>query len=541
MSRIILTLSILAVRSTALSATITVDAKGGADFTEIQSALDTAADGDTVLVRPGEHVIDAPIDFNRLRSSIDPSAPVRDIVLRSEAGPEATSIRMSASPADPGRATVLVFRNGESGRSVLDGFTITGGKGTLPPSWDRTLAGGISCENGSSPVIRGCVVTGNAAARGGGLYCYESSSPALDDCSITGNSAEDEGGGGVWIREDCSPTFRRCSISRNLGGGMSAGDASSPVLEDCIISENASMAEGGPGAGISLGNSAPTFLRSTISGNSGPGIFGHSPGAGPTLIDCVVYGNGSEGFISMGSTRPISLTNCAIWGNRAAFACAGSPPSAVNCTVSGNGIACAGAGDGPSFRNCILWPEPACGVLSHCLTDRDPLFVKDGVFDFDRRKTVKFGDLERQMPDFVGEAPDFRLRPGSPAIDSGTSEGAPATDIEDRDRPCGTGIDIGAWESCPETSGRFIRGDTDGNGRLELTDAVALLGHLFLGAPGPGCPDAADSDDSGTLDLTDAVYSLTFQFLGGLPPPAPFPDCGSDGTPDTLDCAAGCP
>jgi len=36
---------------------IVVDPSGGGDFTEIQPAIDAAADGDTVLVQPGEYVI----------------------------------------------------------------------------------------------------------------------------------------------------------------------------------------------------------------------------------------------------------------------------------------------------------------------------------------------------------------------------------------------------------------------------------------------------------------------------------------------------
>ena len=51
----------------------------------------------------------------------------------------------------------------------------------------------------------------------------------------------------------------------------------------------------------------------------------------------------------------------------------------------------------------------------------------------------------------------------------------------------------------------FRRGDVDADGRLNLTDAVALLGHLFQGADGPTCTKTADATDDGALNLTDVV------------------------------------
>ena len=84
----------------------------------------------------------------------------------------------------------------------------------------------------------------------------------------------------------------------------------------------------------------------------------------------------------------------------------------------------------------------------------------------------------------------------------------------------------------------FIRGDFDTSGVLQLTDAVGLLGFLFLGGPATSCDDAADSNDSGVVDLTDAVKVLNFLFLGASPPPAPYPLCGIDPTPDPLGCVS---
>jgi len=95
----------------------------------------------------------------------------------------------------------------------------------------------------------------------------------------------------------------------------------------------------------------------------------------------------------------------------------------------------------------------------------------------------------------------------------------------------------------PETgppAPKFHRGDSDNNGQLQLTDAVRILGFLFLGAAAPTCLDAADADGNNALQLTDAVRILGYLFLGGValaspgPPPAA---CGTDNDGVHLGCA----
>ena len=89
----------------------------------------------------------------------------------------------------------------------------------------------------------------------------------------------------------------------------------------------------------------------------------------------------------------------------------------------------------------------------------------------------------------------------------------------------------------------FHRGDADDNGDLQLTDAVRILGVLFLGQGTIPCADAADADDNGVVQLTDAVRILGVLFLGQGTIPAPGPTtepCGADPTDDELlnkDCA----
>jgi hypothetical protein len=82
----------------------------------------------------------------------------------------------------------------------------------------------------------------------------------------------------------------------------------------------------------------------------------------------------------------------------------------------------------------------------------------------------------------------------------------------------------------PEGGATFRRGDGDGDGRVNLTDAVFTLNFLFLGGASPACHDAADADDDGMLNVTDAVIELNFLFLGGPDLAAPGTrDCGRDG------------
>jgi len=132
---------------------------------------------------------------------------------------------------------------------------------------------------------------------------------------------------------------------------------------------------------------------------------------------------------------------------------------------------------------------------------------------------------------------DFSLMVGSPCIDAGTSEGAPVFDIQGGGRPCGNAVDIGAYEmgNCPPPMA-YLRGDSNADGKQNITDAVSVLGYLFTNGDTPSCLKAADTNDTGDIDLTDAVYLLNYLFLGGQAPKPPFPTCGLDLTIDELTC-----
>ena len=100
--------------------------------------------------------------------------------------------------------------------------------------------------------------------------------------------------------------------------------------------------------------------------------------------------------------------------------------------------------------------------------------------------------------------------------------------MEGNPRPCGAGVDIGAYELCEiPGNARFRRGDSNGDGTLNVGDPVAILYFLF-GSRELHCLDAADADSNDALEITDAVRLLGYLFLDAAPPAAPFEECGVD-------------
>jgi len=80
----------------------------------------------------------------------------------------------------------------------------------------------------------------------------------------------------------------------------------------------------------------------------------------------------------------------------------------------------------------------------------------------------------------------------------------------------------------------FHRSDIDGNGVLNISDAISLLGSLFLGGASSACLESADTDNDAAISLTDAIYILNHLFLSGPRPVAPGPPddpCGPDPDP----------
>jgi hypothetical protein len=67
----------------------------------------------------------------------------------------------------------------------------------------------------------------------------------------------------------------------------------------------------------------------------------------------------------------------------------------------------------------------------------------------------------------------------------------------------------------------FFYGDANGDGIIDLGDAVYILNYLFKGDDPPDPLEAGDANCDGIVNLGDAIYLLNYLFKGGNPPGCP--------------------
>jgi hypothetical protein len=108
--------------------------------------------------------------------------------------------------------------------------------------------------------------------------------------------------------------------------------------------------------------------------------------------------------------------------------------------------------------------------------------------------------------------------------------------VTGEDRPAFTSAGALVSPAALSAERPFIRGDANGDGSLDISDAVRTLAYLFQAGSPLTCFDAADANDDGETTISDPVRSLLFLYAGGPPPPPPYPEPGADPSPDDLYC-----
>ena len=372
------------------------------ELSTIQTAINAANDGDTVLVSPGIYHE----NINYLGKKIT----VGSLFIFNN-----DTSYISRTIIDGSKIySVVVFENQEDSSSALIGFTIQNGLNNwsgagihcnnASPKLESLIisdnsaqyygaGGGIGCLNHSHPIIRKVRVNKNVAYYGGGIYSGWMSNPKMENVRVSENTAIFFGGGAYF---DChsNPVMMNSIIERNTainadGGGIFCHYHTDLKLANVIISKN----KGCFGGGIFQVENCHLFLENvTLSRNQanyGGGIFFYDS-CEATIINSILWedspqeiyfsGGGEFNYLSIsfsnlpgGAAGIVTNQNAAInWlkGN--------INLSPVYCDTSlyllSQGSSCIDAGHPGEFYNdpehaqipgSALWP--ACGALRNDL------------------------------------------------------------------------------------------------------------------------------------------------------------------------------
>jgi hypothetical protein len=75
------------------------------------------------------------------------------------------------------------------------------------------------------------------------------------------------------------------------------------------------------------------------------------------------------------------------------------------------------------------------------------------------------------------------------------------------------------WFGVGRAPHQYVRGDANGDDKVDGADVVYLINYLFRGGAAPDPPEAGDADCDGDIDGSDVVYLLNYLYRDGPPPP----------------------
>ncbi len=150
-------------------------------YLTIQSAIDAAEIGDTVIISPGTYTGEGnrDIDFKGKAITVRSTDPYNASLVA------ATIVDCQGSEDELHRA--FQFHSGEGPESVLAGLTIT--NACMIRNGGGPHGGAMHLSNGSSPTITHCVFTNNRAYYGGAIYSNRCA-PLINNCIFFKNNSD---------------------------------------------------------------------------------------------------------------------------------------------------------------------------------------------------------------------------------------------------------------------------------------------------------------------------------------------------------------
>ncbi|MBI5383840.1 MAG: PKD domain-containing protein [Verrucomicrobia bacterium] len=300
----------------------------------------------------------------------------------------------------------------------------------------------------------------------------------LQNCHVVGNAASFSGGG-VYVT--LGGEVRHCLIESNTAGTSGGVNLSNGgLLEHCVLRGNRAVGSGG-GVGLFDGGTARNCLvLENACGEEGGGVYADH---GTALLNCTIVKNDGD-------------------------------PAAL--IPAGSGVA---ADDRTPIRNCVIWGNTRTPNLF--VVERHTNLAFNCVQDWRGGGTSITTNDPRFVDALTG---NFRLRPDSPCVDTGTTVAGITNDLDGHWRPLdghqdGTSrFDLGCYEFDPFAGFRiteislgppvrvFFPSAT--NRLYSLQSCTDLTAHAWAAVPGQ-----TDVSGSGGLDsLSDARGVVSNRF-----------------------------
>ena len=318
-----------------------------------------------------------------------------------------------------------------------------------------TNKGGGMYNYDSPLTLAGVTIENNSCVNeGGGMNNQYSGNITITETYIAGNTA-DEGGGMYNGSSSSTTTLTNVTISGNTasthGGGIMNTGTSTTALTNVIISGNsAGNSTSCYGGGIlNTGTSTITLTNVIISGNSansGGGITNN--GSNLTIMNASIYGNAATiaggGLINIGTP---TITNTIFWGNT----------QGGNASVAGADIY--NASGTVTITYSLTQENSSYSTGTGMINNQDPLFLNAS-------------DPDGADNSWMTKDDGLNMYDISPAFHTGTSSGAPTTDITGTTR--GSSPSMGAYEG--DITIFFADKDATGsNDGSSWTDAYTTL------------------------------------------------------------------
>jgi hypothetical protein len=468
-----------------------------ADQPTIQAGINAAVDGDTVLVADGTYTE----NINYLGKAITVAS---HYLVDGDTAHIDSTIIDGSQPSNPDSGSVVYFISGEDTTSVLTGFTITGGSGTITEfTWQGVVlpvrfGGGILIYNSGTKILHNTIKNNQIPSYdysyGGGVAGYPNGSSGhviLDDNRIiynTVNGSPNAGASGALLL--CNATLINNVIAQNSCTATDVASGSVECTSDIpghkvwiknnLITGNSATGYRAVGGGVDIEyESTVSVIDNEITFNTlnateqsfGGGIHvvfrtGSDTISGNTIKGNVVNGNSATwgGGITLHKNENASntlITNNIISGNQAKYGggirCIDSRTQIINNTIVNNTASVFSGGlrvEGSSVAtvmNTILWGNSAPfdpqitaagGATNVRYSDVEGSWPGDGNIDLD--------------PQFVPGDSLFHLSDTSPCVNTGADSlqinglwyFCPPDDYEGHERPyLGIGADMGADET----------------------------------------------------------------------------------------------